>query len=62
MKERLEKKLEERIELILNKKVEDMAAEDFMILTKKLDDIKFSENQVQKNKVLIEMIDKMFID
>ncbi len=62
MKERLEKKLEERIELILNKKVEDMTAEDFMILTKKLDDIKFSENQVQKNKVLIEMIDKMFID
>lgn len=62
MKERLEKKLEERIELILNKKVEDMTAEDFMILTKKLDDIKFSENQVQKNKVLIEIIDKMFID
>lgn len=62
MKERLEEKLEERIELILNKKVEDMTAEDFMILTKKLDDIKFSENQVQKNKVLIEMIDKMFID
>lgn len=62
MKERLEKKLEERIELILNKKVEDMTAEDFMILTKKLDDIKFSENQVQKNKVLIEMIDKMFIN
>lgn len=62
MKERLEEKLEERIELILNKKVEDMTAEDFMILTKKLDDIKFSENQVQKNKVLIEIIDKMFID
>lgn len=62
MKERLEKKIEERIEFILNKKIEDMTAEDFMILTKKLDDIKFSENKEQKNKVLIEAIDKMFTD
>lgn len=57
MKERIETKLEENIERILNK--EELSATDVAILREKLADIKMEENKVldeEKRKEIMNLI------
>ena len=57
MKERIETKLEENIERILNK--EELSATDVAILKEKLADIKIEENEVvneEKRKEIMNLI------
>lgn len=57
MKERIETKLEENIERILNK--EELSATDVAILKEKLADIKMEENKVldeEKRKEIMNLI------
>ena len=56
MKERNKQKLEERIEMILNKSVEDITNEEFEELKNKLNIIDFEENQEETQKDMIELI------
>lgn len=56
MKEKIEKKLQENIERILNK--EELTSSDVAILKEKISDIKFEENKEEeeiKKKELMEM-------
>lgn len=61
MKERIEKKLEERLENILNKNVEEITSEEFSILSAKLNDIKFEETKEEKEKEFAELFSKILI-
>lgn len=59
MKERIEKKLEERLENILNKDVEEITSEEFSILSTKLNDIKFEETKEERDKEFAELFSKI---
>lgn len=61
MKERIEKKLEERLENILNKDVEEITSEEFSILSTKLNDIKFEETKEERDKEFAELFSKILI-
>lgn len=61
MKERIEKKLEERLENILNKDVEEITSEEFSILSAKLTDIKFEETKEERDKEFAELFSKILI-
>lgn len=61
MKERIEKKLEERLENILNKDVEEITSEEFSILNTKLNDIKFEETKEERDKEFAELFSKILI-
>lgn len=61
MKERIEKKLEERLENILNKDVEEITSEEFSMLSTKLNDIKFEETKEERDKEFAELFSKILI-
>lgn len=61
MKERIEKKLEERIEYILNKNVEEITSEEFGILDLKLSNMKYEETKEEKEKEFAELFSKILI-
>ena len=61
MKERIEKKLEERLKNILNKDVEEITSEEFSILSTKLNDIKFEETKEERDKEFVELFSKILI-
>lgn len=61
MKERIEKKLEERLENILNKDVEEITPEEFSILSAKLTEIKFEETKEERDKEFAELVSKILI-
>lgn len=61
MKERIEKKLEERIEYILNKNVEEITSEEFGILDLKLSNMKYEETKEERDKKFAELISKIMI-
>lgn len=61
MKERIEKKLEERIEYILNKNVEEITSEEFGILDLKLSNMKYEETKEERDKEFAELISKIMI-
>lgn len=61
MKERIEKKLEERIEYILNKNAEEITSEEFKILDLKLSNMKYEETKEERDKEFAELISKIMI-
>lgn len=61
MKERIEKKLEERLESILSRDVEEITSEEFSILSAKLCDIKFEETKEERDKEYVELLSKILI-
>lgn len=59
MKERIINKLDERIELILNKNVEEITGEEYLILKTKLNDIIIEETQEKRDKNYAEIMAKL---
>lgn len=58
MKEKIEEKLNKRLELILEKEVEDISREDFEILEKTLSKIEFEENEEKRKQEYAELVAK----
>lgn len=59
MKEKIEEKLNKRLELILEKEVEDISREDFEILEKTLSKIEFEENEEKRKQEYAELVTKV---
>lgn len=59
MKEKIEEKLNKRLELILEKEVEDISREDFEILEKTLNKIEFEENEDKRKQEYVELLTKV---
>lgn len=62
LKEKIEERLNERINYILNKNIEDITCEEFLVLSSKLKDIGYEETKDKRNKEYIELISKLFND
>lgn len=60
MKERIEKKLKEKIEFILSKKVDELTRDEYEILVAKLGNIKFEETKQQKSEELSKICSQLF--
>ena len=60
MKERLIKKIDEVIEHIISKPAAKITANDFAILSGKLNDIRMSETSEERNKNMAEMFSRVF--
>ena len=58
MKEKIEEKLNKRLELILEKEVEDISREDFEILERTLSKIEFEENEEKRKQEYAELVAK----
>ena len=59
MKEKIEEKLNKRLELILEKEIENITKEDFEILEKALSKIEFEENEEKRNQEYAELLTKV---
>lgn len=60
MKKRLEEKINEVIETIMSKDPEDITYNEYRILDNKLSNIKWEEEQKERNKELAMMMGKTF--
>lgn len=60
MKERIEEKLNQRLEIILEKDVKDITNEEYLILKSKLSEIKYDEGKEERSKKYAETIADIF--
>lgn len=58
MKQKIEEKLSKRLELILEKEIENITKEDFEILEKALNKIEFEENEEKRKQEYAELVAK----
>ena len=58
MKQKIEEKLNKRLELILEKEIENITKEDFEILEKALSKIEFEENEEKRKQEYAELVAK----
>ena len=58
MKEKIEENLNKRLELILEKEIENITKEDFEILEKALSKIEFEENEEKRKQEYAELVAK----
>lgn len=58
MKEKIEEKLNKRLELILEKEIENITKEDFEILERALNKIEFEENEEKRKQEYAELVAK----
>ena len=56
MKQKIETKIEEIIDYIVSKPVEEVTLDDYTVLTNELKDIRFRETQVGQNKRMAELM------
>lgn len=56
MKERIEGKINEIIEFIINKPTEEITLDDYTVLTNELHDIRFKEAQAEHGKRMAELM------
>ena len=58
MKEKIEEKLNKRLELILEKEIENITKEDFEILERALNKIEFKEDEEKRKQEYAELVAK----
>lgn len=58
MKQKIEEKLNKRLELILEKEIENITKEDFEILEKALSKIEFKEDEEKRKQEYAELVAK----
>ena len=56
MKEKIESKIEEIVDFIVSKPIEEVTLDDYTILTNELKDIRFRESHAGQNKRLAELM------
>ena len=58
MKQKIEEKLNKRLELILEKEIENITKEDFEILERALNKIEFKEDEEKRKQEYAELVAK----
>lgn len=56
MKDKIETKIEELVDYIASKPIEEVTLDDYTVLTNELKDIRFRETQVGQNKRMAEFM------